>query len=231
MLPVSDLADKIASGQGTRPRQRPRGGRRPAYPVPPPLPLAGPDLLLLAALGVALTALLLRVAVFPATGVAFAADDQPPGVALRDFYDVERNDAGPYRWSRPDASLIIPVAAPADYRITLALQGGAAVGPPRPATLSVNGAVAGTFALDDTAREYTVQHRVDPRAWTSGRERAVQLGLRTAPLTAPGDPRALGAILTRVAVEPLRPVGFAWAALPGQLALLSVAYIALRLAG
>ena len=151
---------------------------------------------------------------------------------LHDFYGPERNAAGAFRWSQPRAALTLPVAGPATYRLLLTMQDSPTVAPPRQVAVAVNGAAVSAVTLDHTPREYTFAHRLDAAAWTADPQHALQVELRTAPFEPPGDPRALGVILSRVRVEfAERPRPWSPALLLPNACLLAVAYGALRLLG
>lgn len=196
-------------------------------------PLPAGDLLALAVLAGVLVALLVYVSLQPPTRLTFSAAAPPPGVELQNFYGPERNAAGPYRWSKPAAALLIPVAAPATYRMTLSLQDSPAVRQPRTIAVYANGAAVGTFALGGQRREQTVEARLTPATWDAGWARAAIVELQTAPFTPPGDSRALGALVGDVAVVPSGPPPGPWLAalLLPNVALLAVAYVALRALG
>src|SRR5439155_10739771 len=155
-----------------------RGRRR-------PLALARPvaaDLLALTALSLILVGLLAAVALLAPTHVAFDLDRPPASVVLHNFYDPERNDSGPYRWTKPYASLSIPLDAPADYRLALDLQDGPAGQPPRTVTVYVAGAPADTIMLAPAVREYVFQYPMTWQTWTRRGGRTLSVELQTHPL-------------------------------------------------
>ena len=78
-----------------------------------------------------------------------------------------------------------------------------AVQSPRPGTIMVEGQPARTVSLDNTSRDYGVEHRVDPRRWGANPRHALTVGLQTTPFQAPTDDRSVGVIVLRVTVEPL----------------------------
>ncbi|HEX5502621.1 MAG TPA: glycosyltransferase family 39 protein [Thermomicrobiales bacterium] len=160
------------------------------------------DVLALLLLGVALTALLAYAAALPPTRLAFAIDQPPAGAVLQNFYGVEHNGTGAFRWSKPQASLIVPVNRPGPYRVTLTMQDSPSA-PPRRVTLSGPGTTAQTEPLETSLRGYTVVQDVRASDQPGGRTAAI-VELATAPFVPAGDQRALGVILARVTIEPAR---------------------------
>lgn len=214
------------------PGQRRTGRRRAIRHLAGLLRRAAGDLLILLGLGAALIGLLAYVALLPPTRLAFAVDQPPPQVSLRGFYGPERNDAFAFRWAKPEAVLTVPVNVPADYRLTLALGDSPGVGSPRSVTIRVNGAAARTVQLDRGLREYTVEGHVAPTDRDPDGRLALEVALRTDTFVPPGDPRALGVIVSRISAEPARvPSPWRPAFLLPPLLLLSVAYGAARGAG
>jgi hypothetical protein len=198
-------------------------------------PRAGVDLLAVALLSALLAGLLTVAALRAPTRLDFAVDQLPPGVVLYGFYDLERGELGPYRWSKPEAALVLPVAAPGTYRVTLSLQESPAAPPDRTLTIYLGGEPAGEAPLDVPVREYTAMGRLAPPAWTEGWNHALAVELQTTGFAPPGDQRTLGVSLAGVAVEPVDR----WAGLRRDLValilpnllLLGVAYAMLRLLG
>ena len=110
-------------GREAAERRTCRGQRaRLADRLPIRSPRAGVDLLAVALLSALLAGLLIVAALRAPTRLDFAVDQLPPGAVLYGFYDLERGELGPYRWSKPEAALVLPVAAPGTYRVTLSLQ-------------------------------------------------------------------------------------------------------------
>src|SRR5215216_5140020 len=107
---------RAGSQRTSRRRRTERAGWSPAR-----WPRAGHEILAAGALAALLGTLLAVVAARAPARLAFAVDRAPAGVVWRNFYDLERNERGAFRWSKPEASLAIPVAAPGSYRVTLAL--------------------------------------------------------------------------------------------------------------
>lgn len=220
---------------GTERRQTGRGGRRTtARRYTAAFRNASGDLLALLSLSLVLGGLLAYVALLPPTRLAFTVDQLPLGVALSGFYGPEENEAGPYRWTKPEASLLVPVAAPADYRVTLTLGASAEApaGGARPVAVAINGVPAGTVQLEPAPRDYSFQHRLDGREWRPGARETLSIELRSAPFVPPGDPRPLGVIVKGLAVEPARaPTPWQPALLAPHLLLLALGYGALRALG
>jgi len=166
---------------------------------------AAPDVLALAALGLLLLAILTYLALLPPTRLAFAIDQVPPEVTLQNFYGVEHNSGGAYRWSQPEASLTVAVNGPATYRLTLTLQDNPAAVPRRPVTIYVDGMAVRIVSLDDTPRPYSVDYDLTPERWARTPLPMLPVELKTTPFIPPGDPRALGVLVTGLAVTPLGP--------------------------
>ena len=212
---------------GPAPRRRPPADRLAAL-----LRRRASDLLALGGLAALLAGLLLAVALRPPARLAFSLDRPPAAVQLRGFHEVERDAATAFRWAEPRATIGVPVDAPGSYRVTLTMLDTPAVQPPRPVTIAIDGRTARTVTLDDTPRDYAVEHHVGPRRWAAEPRHAFTIALGTAPYRAPGDDRALGVIALRVAVEPVPaspPQVAPLLALP--LLLLALAYGALRALG
>lgn len=231
-------ATEAGTVRGMRPDRR-RGrrcGRGSIGRFPGPLRRVGADLLALTALGFALMALLAAVVLLAPTGLAFPVDRQPSQVVLRDFYGLERNDTVAFRWSKPEAALILPIDAPAGYRLTLAMQDSPLVNQPRTATIWIDGVAVGTVQLDATLREYTVEYRIAPGGWDSADRlavvdrRTISVELQTSPFVSPDDRRELGVIVARIALEqPLRSaLSSLLTLLPPNALLLFAAYGAAR---
>ncbi|MGN6755632.1 MAG: glycosyltransferase family 39 protein [Thermomicrobiales bacterium] len=189
------------------------------------------DLLAVLALVIVGLLLLAYATALPPAPVRFALDQAPDNVTLRGLYGIEQNAGGPFRWTKPDATLAIPVAAPGVYRVTLTLADSPVAPPQRPMTILVNGAAAGTFTLATAPRDYSVQYTLGARDWAGAGQQALQVQLRTPAFVPNGDPRALGAIITRAGVEPAAPERPDWLALLPSLLLLAGAYAALRYTG
>jgi 4-amino-4-deoxy-L-arabinose transferase-like glycosyltransferase len=177
-----------------------------------------------------LGALLAYAALVPPTALHSGVVQHPPQLVFRNFYGAERNGFGAYRWSKPDASIGVPLAAPAAYRVTLTLQDSPAAPPRRAVSISLNGAAAGTVFLDETPRDYTFVHQAPARAWAGG-QRTLQIEIRADAFVAPADQRPLGVIVSGLAIEPVPPATPPWPALLGPLVLLVAVYGALRGAG
>lgn len=155
---------------------------------------------------------------------------EPGRVTLDGFYGRETNPAFSFRWAKPDASLTVPVQSADAYRVTLALQDSPDVWPPRVVQVMVNGAPLGAVQLDTVMRTYTFRYNRRAGRPDENIAQPLTIGLQTEAFTPGGDPRALGALVAGVEIEPLRPPR-AWRLrfLTAQLTLLTVAFAALRL--
>lgn len=159
------------------------------------------DLLALGTL-LGLLALLLAFVVAQApTAVAFGVDHYPARVIFRSFYGVETNAAGAYRWAKPEAAISLPVDAPAAYRVVLTL-GDSPAAPPRPVTVYINAVAVGTITPTVAPREWAFTYNLTAREWATGSGRTLNVEVQTAPFLPPGDQRALGVLLARVALVP-----------------------------
>jgi hypothetical protein len=191
--------------------------------------LARGDLLVLSLGSLALVIVLGFVTMQPPTRLAFAAGGEPAGVTLQRLYPVERNASFAFRWTQPDAALTVPVAAPARYRVVLTMQDNPAGQAPRPVTVLLGGARAGTAQLSGALHDYAFTTTFTPRTWLTADNRVLEIRLLADPLTVPGDTRSLGVVLARVTVEPAAvPLGWRLAAVVPNVLLLVVAYGALR---
>ena len=225
-----------ARGREAAERRRCRGRpARLADRLPIRSPRAGVELLAVALLSALLAGLLAITALRAPARLAFAVDQLPPGAVLYGFYELERGELGPYRWSKPEAALVLPVAAPGTYRVTLSLRESPAAPSGRTLTIYLGAEPAGTASLDVFVREYTTVGRLAPPAWAEGWRHALAVELQTTGFAPPGDQRALGVSLAGVAVEPVDR----WEGLRRDLAalilpnllLLGAAYAMLRLLG
>lgn len=188
----------------------------------------GGDLLALVALLLGLAAFLRAVAPAQPASLAFPVDDLPPGVALNGIYGIEHNAAGAYVWTRPDATLVLPLRGPGDYELTLTLQSAPLAGErPLAATLGDAGSVA--VVPDSTAREYRFVWSYPLAAWRPGIGE-LPVRLQTAAFTPPGDSRGLGMIVTRIAFTPTAQAPWLTGVVLPWLTLIVAAFVALRLA-
>lgn len=161
---------------------------------------------------VALLLLLVPLAILvrpPQQAASFTIDEIPAQAELRNFYGVEQNSFGAFRWAKPDAAIVVPVEAPGLYRVTIILQDSSIASPGRATTLAVGDATS-LIHLTPTPHEYTSEARLDPLTWGRQAIPALIINLHTDAFTPPGDPRALGAIVARVAIAPISPVAPAW---------------------
>src|SRR5690349_17475769 len=135
------------------PRSRRTSARSAVLARPLPRWLAV-DLLVLLCLALPWLAILGYVAATPPTRVAFGIADAPDSVVFRNYYGVERNAGGAFRWAKPGASISVPVDAPATYAITLTMQDSPVVPAPRTVTVYANGRAVGTATLGAAPQEY-----------------------------------------------------------------------------
>ncbi len=173
-------------------------GGWPGLSVPAPVV----ELAALAVLGCLVAALLLFVTGAPQTRLDFPIDRQPVGVVAHGLYDLERNAAGPYRWTMPGGSISVPVAAPGTYRLDLVLQDTPLSPSPRTIVLYVAGRAVDTLAIDASPRPYSADIVIAPERWAR-ESRSVTVEWQTSPLRLPSDARALGLVLTGVRVVPV----------------------------
>lgn len=126
---------------------------------------------------------------------------EPEGIGLDGVYGPENSGAFPFRWTRPEGTVRLPIAGPGNYRVTLAMQDGPTTRAPRQAEVLIDGEPVGAASLDPDLRSYAYRVMVEPGAFRRGEPRYLQVTVRTTPYSAPGDPRPLGVVLARVAVE------------------------------
>jgi hypothetical protein len=161
------------------------------------------DLLAMVVLGLVVLGLLLYVVFLPPASLAFAIDRPPPQVRLQNFYALERNAAGPFRWTKPEASILLPVVAPGHYRLTLGLQDGLPDRPPRAVTIWINHTLVQTIPLDVTPHDYAITFDIAPVARGADPAPILMVELQAPGVVLPGDPRALGIVVSRVALAPI----------------------------
>lgn len=192
---------------------------------------AAGDFAALALLSTLLVVAVAYAATVPPTSFALPASDNRPEFTLRNVYGVERNAAGAYRWTMPEAWFTVRLDAPGTYRVTVTLQESPLVPAPREMTL-VAGKAEVSFPLTAAPRAYSIDYRAEPGAPGPADWRELTVVLRTSPFTAPGDPRALGVILTRVEVMPVSgPSPWNPGLLIPNVLLAALLYGAARLAG
>ncbi|HEU5326579.1 MAG TPA: hypothetical protein VFU78_00725, partial [Thermomicrobiales bacterium] len=196
----------------------------------------GWDGLALLTLAVVLSASLVHAAGLAPTRLAFPVDKLPQGVELRHFFGVEQNGGGAFRWANPGGVIVIPLTTPASYRIHITMQDSPVVQPPRSVTLRIDGRTLQTIQLTPSPHDYTIT--LPPTTWHSVMDQStveqeqLLLTLETRAYSAPGDPRALGVIVTQVAIEPALDTRERLTTLlvPNLLLLLAL-YLSARLAG
>lgn len=133
----------------------------------------------------------------------------PPTLIFRNFYGVETNEGGAYRWGKSSAALSFPIDAPTTYQVSLRL-GDAPTAVPRPVTVYVNGIESGTITPAVAARDYPLTIPISREAWARNTERTLTIELITRAFVPPGDQRPLGALLSGITVTPtaMRTGGF-----------------------
>ena len=143
------------------------------------------------------------------TRFATGLDRYPPTLIFRNFYGVETNAGGAYRWGKPSAALTFPVAAPATYRLGLTLSDAPAA-VPRVVTVYVNGVQVGTLTPTATPQEYSFTIALPQAVWARGADRTVSVELIAPAYVPPGDQRPLGTLLSGITVsaEQTRAGGF-----------------------
>jgi 4-amino-4-deoxy-L-arabinose transferase-like glycosyltransferase len=185
----------------------------------------------LAALALALALLVAFLTSLAPTRFATGVDRYPPTLIFRNFYGVEMNAGGAYRWAKPSAALTFPVAAPATYRLGLTLSDAPAAAP-RPVTVYVNGVQVGTVTPEATPRDYPFTIALSRAAWARGAERSLTVELIAPAYVPPGDQRPLGTLLSGIAVsaDQTRAGGFP-SLYVSALLVLTTLYAAARLLG
>jgi hypothetical protein len=141
------------------------------------------------------------LAALPPTRFSTGVERYPPTLIFRNFYGVETNAGGAYRWGKPSAALTFPIDAPATYRLSLRLSDAPAA-IPRVVTVYVDGVEAGTITPDATAREYPLVVALTSDTWARNDSRTVTVELIAPAFVPEGDSRPLGALLSGIAVEP-----------------------------
>lgn len=150
----------------------------------------------------------------------------PATIGLSGFYSAEENTSFSFRWSRPAAQLTLPVAAAERYTITLRLADAPGAATPRALTILIDDRQVATLTPDSTLRDY----RLDYSRPSGGViDAPLRVQLRTTALPATGDPRELGIAVAQVRWGRAAPsLPLRAALLAAQLALLGLAYAALR---
>jgi hypothetical protein len=123
----------------------------------------------------------------------------PVRITLDGFYPDERNDAGPYRWAMPSATVGAQVQVPGTYRVALRLQEGPTRQSPRTVRVAVDGRPIGEMILAPEPREFIATFTVAPDELDVGDQ--IRISLDTPPLTIGGDPRVLGPVVTAFRLE------------------------------
>ena len=187
------------------------------------------DLLVVCCLALPWLALVGYVAATPPSREAFGIAAAPDAVIFRNFYGIEQNGGGQFRWGKPEASISIPVSAPATYAITLTMQDSPAVPAPRVAAIYADGQVVGSAALGAAPQQYRVIAPLGVGQWGGVDGRMLHIETAVAPFVPPGDPRQLGPIVSQIEIEPIGG-GVAWPLVLGAaLVLLAGLYATMRL--
>ncbi len=190
------------------------------------------DVLFILLLAVPLCVLVLYLAATPPTRRAFGVDAAPGNAVFRNFYGIERNAGGAFRWTKPEASLSLPVAAPATYAITLTLQDSVSAPPGRQTTVYINGQVLGRATLTTAPQAVRFVYPFTPSLWSGKTNGTLNVDLQTPGFVPSGDPRVLGALVSAIEIEPLAGNAVSRSGLVGlALLLLVVGYTMLRLCG
>lgn len=111
------------------------------------------DLLALGGLFLLLCGLLAYILLLPPSGESFSLDRVPTRATLGGFYGIEENAGGAFRWSKPEATIALPVGAPGRYRVAITLQDSLSAPAARQLTLA-SGDAAHTFSVDAVLKEY-----------------------------------------------------------------------------
>jgi 4-amino-4-deoxy-L-arabinose transferase-like glycosyltransferase len=183
------------------PRPRRAAARSGALARPLPRWLAA-DLLVLLCLAIPWLVIVGYVTATPPTIAAFNIADAPDNVIFRNYYGVERNAGGTFRWAKPGASISVPMSAPATYAITLTMQDSPAVPAPRTVTVYANGRAVGTAALGGASQAYRFVVPFGIGEWGGDTGGMLHIETDVAPFVPPGDPRPLGPIVAQIALAP-----------------------------
>ncbi|MFN8539430.1 MAG: hypothetical protein U0232_18370 [Thermomicrobiales bacterium] len=146
--------------------------------------------------------------------LAFNAAQPASGVRVEQAYGGERNADGPFIWTKPEAAIVVAWPGDGPYDVSFVAQDSPLAPTPRTLTVTLDGTTVESITLSTTPQTYHFRRDMPRGDWQSPRK-PLRIDLSTAPLTAPGDPRALGVILRDVTVQPLplpRP-WLLWAAL------------------
>lgn len=189
------------------------------------------DLLALALLSGVLALFGVYAATLAPSHIAASAERMPAATRLADIYGLEHNATMSFFWTKPEATIGLPLSAPGNYRLTLTLAGGSTAPPDRTIAVSVNGVSVATFPLEPELRDYTITFYADPAWWVQTESHTATVVLTTEGFTPPADQRLLGVILAGVALDPLASSPWQPGLLAPVLLLLAVGYGAARLLG
>lgn len=134
----------------------------------------------------------------------------PSPVQVRGAFPLEESPRGAQRWTAPEAEIILRGVGSAPLQVRLRFFGGAAAGADRPLRIS-----SGDQLLLETHMRADWQDLLVllPAGSADAASGDLRLRLSTVPLSAPGDPRALGVSLNELQVRSLAPSG----SIPGEL--------------
>lgn len=191
------------------------------------------DLLALAMLAGTLSLVLGATGLAPQARTGYTIEAAASQLILRNFYGLEQNASGSYRWTAPDATIGIPVPGPGVYRMLLRLQDSPAASARRDVAIAIRDLPIGTVALEPAPRDYAFEFSLSAQAWAREAGGTIPISLRTTPFKPPGDGRNLGVIVQQIQVEPLAAASPAdWLPIIGlNLVLLLLAYGTLRTLG
>jgi|GEM_PF-913311 uncharacterized membrane protein len=117
---------------------------------------------------------------------------------LIDFYPVERNERGEYRFTRPQSHILIPPMSGQAAVLSLQTYSPDPL-PKRPLVLRLEGRLLATLTSDNIPRRLTLV--LSPAGTGAGQ----LLTLETTPAHAPGDPRLLGIFTDNVTLRSPHP--------------------------
>ncbi len=153
----------------------------------------------------------------------------PSPIQVRGAFPLEESPRGAQRWTTPETEIILRGVGAAPLQLRLRFFGGAEAGAGRPLRISSND----QLLLETNMRADWQDLRLLLPAGTADTASGdLRLRLSTVPLSAPGDPRALGISLNEVQLRSLAPAGSIPGALLFELLLVLLScFWALRIAG
>lgn len=141
--------------------------------------------------------------------ITLPVEEIPASVELVGVGAVERNAAGPFRWTRPQATLLVGLRIEGDYEVTLEVQDSPQNGVPRSLAVSLDGVPVGSAILTGQPRALTFRH-VGLRGTWDGPLPPLRIELQTTPYREGGDPRELGVILRGATIRAVPPTPAQW---------------------